>query len=130
MSWLHTDQSKQTAAREHTRNGWNCIQSGINLEDTCVGDGSFRVLSGSHLLHAEAPWVGDKKNWYKLSGEEVKWYMDKGCTDLSITCTKGSMVLWDSRAIHASTNVMKGREFPRFRYTCFFLQDTSRPLGQ
>ncbi|CAN0582345.1 unnamed protein product [Laminaria digitata] len=29
------------------------------------------------------------------------------------------MVLWDSRTIHASTNVIKGREFPRFRYTVF-----------
>lgn len=62
------------------------------------------MLSGSHLLHAEAPWEGTSKDWYKLTVEDRQWYVEKGCVDIKVTCEKGGVVLWDSRVIHANTN--------------------------
>ncbi|CAM9106687.1 unnamed protein product, partial [Ectocarpus sp. 13 AM-2016] len=118
-SWLHTDQSKETVGKVPTMHGWQCIQGGVNLEASGEGDGCFRVLSGSHLLHAAAPWVGTSKDWYKLSESDFKWYQEQGCVDLLVTAPKGSITLWDSRVIHANTNLVRGREHPRFRYTTF-----------
>lgn len=91
----------------------------MNLEASERGDGCFRVLSGSHLLHEAAPWVGTPKDWYKLSESDVAWYKGRGCVDRLISAPKGSIVLWDSRAIHANTKPAKGRESARFRYTAF-----------
>ncbi|CAN0320047.1 unnamed protein product, partial [Pylaiella littoralis] len=114
-SWLHCDQSKMTVDKVPTVHGWQCIQGGVNLEASGQGDGCFRVLSGSHMLHATAPWVGTSKDWYKLSVEDVAWYKGQGCVDTLVTCPKGGLVLWDSRAIHANTKPGN----PGFRYTTF-----------
>ena len=119
-SWFHTDQAKSTAFNVPSVNGWNCIQSGVNLEHSSEGDARFRVLSGSHLLHSSAPWNGDNKDWYKLSKDDIDWYISNGCVDMQISCPKGGMVLWDSRAIHCSTNASKDRiNKGRFRFTVF-----------
>lgn len=126
-SWLHCDQSKSTVKKVPSVNGWQSIQSGVNLEDSTVNDGCFRVMPGSHLLHASSPWEGTTKDWYKLSEPEISWYKSQGCVDMKISCPKGGMVLWDSRAIHASTNPVKGRENPgRFRYTVFVCMNPRR----
>ncbi len=120
-SWLHCDQSKETVHKVPTRNGFQCIQGGVNLEDSGEGDGCFRVLSGSHKLHASSPWEGKKnKDWYKMSDSDLEWYGSRGCVDTKVTCPKGGTVLWDSRTVHASTNSVRGRPNPgRFRYTVF-----------
>ncbi|CAM9177576.1 unnamed protein product [Ectocarpus sp. 13 AM-2016] len=118
--WLHCDQSKQTVGKVPTVNGWQCIQGGVNLEASDEGDACFRVLSGSHTLHASAPWQGTSKDYYALADSEIDWYKSQGCVDTKVTCPKGGMVLWDSRAIHSNTNPVKGRNNPgRFRYTLF-----------
>lgn len=118
-SWLHCDQSKKTVDKVPTRHEWQCIQGAVNLEASGRGDGCFRVLSGSHLLHAAAPWVGTGKDWYKLSADDITFYKGQGCVDTLVTCPKGGMVLWDSRAVHANTKPVRDRQFPRFRYTNF-----------
>lgn len=73
------------------------------------------------MLHAAAPWVGTSKDWYKLSAEEIAWYRERGCVDTLSTCPKGGVVLWDSRAIHANTKPVRGREYP-----CLY--DAAQPL--
>lgn len=120
-SGLHCDQSKSTVGKVPSVRGWQSIQGGVNLEASEEGDGCFRVLSGSHLLHAKAPWEGGSiKDYYKLSDTDLEWYMGQGCVDTKVTCPKGGMVLWDSRAIHSSTSPVKGRgNRGRFRMTTF-----------
>lgn len=57
-------------------------------------------MEGSHLLH-ESFW--DKhphalKDWRKIEEKELEHY--EMCPERRIACTKGDMVLWDSRTVH------------------------------
>lgn len=78
-------------------------------------------------MHANAQWEGTSKDWYKLSDSELNRYIDNGCIDTKVTCPKGGMVLWDSRAIHGSTDAVKNRmKSGRFGYTCFVCMNPRR----
>ena len=119
--WLHSDQS-------FLRNGRECIQSWVTANDVEEGDATLIFLQGSHKFHKafKRQFVTNeklfKKDWYKLSDEQIKWYLDKGCELVCIKCPKGSLVLWDSRLIHAGTESVKNCANPKIRcvaYLCF-----------
>lgn len=125
--WLHLDQSP-------TRNGFECVQGWVTPCRVEDGDASLTVLSGSHKLHgqfAEAfnlkvrpeddAKVRAKKraDWYALTPEQVQWYKDKGCQQVTITCPKGSMVLWESRTVHAGKGPVQGRARPKNRMVAY-----------
>ena len=117
--WLHLDQSPH-------RSDLECIQSWVTAEDVGPGDGTLTVLKGSHLLHGQfAKQFGldqDKKHrldWLKLEPEHVQWYKDHGCEQTAVECPKGSMVLWDSRTVHAGRSPLKGRSVPRNRIVAY-----------
>jgi len=107
-NWLHLDKGWGTVKWKR-----NAIQSWVTAFDIDEGDGTLQVLAGSHKFHkAFARAFGHeqhKKNWYKLTEEEVQWYLGKGCRLVNITCKAGSQVLWDSRTVHAGRAPLKGR---------------------
>lgn len=116
--WLHTDQA-------YARNSFEGVQSWLTAHDVEEGDATLHVLDRSHIHHGEfARAFNEKgtKDWFKLTEEHTKWYEAKGCKLRQITCPKGSMVLWDSRTVHAGKGPTKGRNRPdRFRrvvYVC------------
>ena len=123
-SWYHTDQSYMNPYELS-------VQSWLTAYDVNPGDSTLTVFEGSHRFHAEFQahfGVTDKSNWFKLNPEHEQFYLDKGCVKTRIICPAGSMVLWDSRTIHCSTNPSKHREFPNYRlisYVCYKPRDNS-----
>lgn len=116
--WLHCDQS-------FVGSKFECVQSWVTGLDVNQGDATLTFLEGSHSHHAE---FGEEHNliskddWHKLSEEEMKWYAKKGCKKRNILCPKGSLVLWDSRTIHAGKEALKDRQEQNFRcvvYLCY-----------
>ncbi len=117
-TWFHTDQS-------FDRNDFECIQSWVTALDVNKGDATLAVLEGSNRFHGEFKEKYSPKSngdWYKLSADEQRFYIEKGCKHVRIECKKGDMVFWDSRTIHCGTEPLKTRENPHFRaviYVCY-----------
>jgi len=115
--WFHCDQS-------FTRNDFECIQSWVTAYDVNPGDATLAFLEKSHKYHKDFgkhKKITDKKDWYKLNENEVKYFIDKGCKKSYIKCPAGSIVFWDSRTIHCGRECMKEKENPNFRlvsYVC------------
>ena len=116
---LHLDQSPH-------RNGMECVQSWLTALDIGHGDGTLILLEGSHKLHgAFAKHFGldkDKryrKDWFKLEQKHIDWYKAQGCKQISIECPKGSMVLWESRTVHAGRHAVMGRPVARNRMVAY-----------
>lgn len=124
--WLHLDQSP-------TRNGFECVQGWVTPCRVEEGDASLTVLRGSHKLHGEFAEAFNLKvrpeddakvrakkraDWYALTPEQVQWYKDK-CQQVTITCPKGSMVLWESRTVHAGKGPVQGRARPKNRMVAY-----------
>ncbi len=121
-TWYHTDQ-------RFSDSSFSCVQGWVTALDVRPGDATLTVLRGSHAHHAEfAQRFGHgalKKDWYKLaSQEELDFFIvEKGCRPVSIACPAGSLVLWDSRTMHAGQEpLIKERAEPNFReivYLCY-----------
>lgn len=121
--WYHTDQS-------YTRNDFECIQSWVTGLDVMDGDATLGFMEGSNKYHKDFKdkfGISNPSDWYKLSSEEEKFYVDKGCKYQRIKCPRGSMVFWDSRTIHCGVNPVKGRDQENMRaiiYVCYQPRDT------
>lgn len=113
--WLHCDQGKK-------RKGRVCVQGQVNLYPVNEGDATLTILEGSHLFHEE--FFKDKKvdiDWYMLDENDIDWYLKKGCKKKLVKAPVGSLILWDSRTIHAGHEPIKGRKEENFRmviYVC------------
>jgi hypothetical protein len=117
--WLHLDQSPN-------RSDFECVQGWATGHAVEKGDGTLTVLEGSHLLHGEFSkhfGLNDdkkyRKDWFKLEQTHVDWYLAQGCTQRFVTCPKGSLVLWDSRTVHAGRAPVKGRMNPKNRIVAY-----------
>lgn len=116
--WLHVDQS-------YTRNGFECVQGFISAWDIEEKDASFTFLEKSHLYHSDfkdAFGVTNKTDWYKLNAAEMKFYAGKNCIQKAVKCSAGSLVLWDSRLVHAGIEPQKGRKTPKMRHVIYVCQ--------
>jgi ectoine hydroxylase-related dioxygenase (phytanoyl-CoA dioxygenase family) len=119
--WLHVDQS-------YTNNNLQSIQSWVTAKDVEKGDATLTFLHKSHRYHSKFAKkfnITDKSDWYKLDEKEINYYLDKGCEQKSIYCPKGSLVMFDSRTVHAGQNPIKGRDNPNTRsvvYLCYTLR--------
>ena len=69
-------------------NDFEMVQSWVTANPIKVGDGTLRVIQGSHKFHAEfrEAFKGqiphEDKNWHVLTEEQVQWLKDRGCRDL------------------------------------------------
>ena len=129
--WYHCDQSFK-------RNDFECVQSFISGEDINEGDATLRVLEKSHLYHKKFSKhfdITSEKNsggdWYKLSDtndDQLNYYLEKGCKEVCIKCSAGSMVFWDSRTIHYGQEPLQDRENINTRYVVYLCY-TPRDFG-
>lgn len=129
-AWLHTDQS-------YTNNDFMCVQSWVTCLDVAEKDATLFLLESSNSLHKKCAdkfdirsKKGSKTDWYPLSDEETRFYLDEGCKPVRIQCAKGDMVFWDSRTIHCACEAVKGREEPNFRgvvYLCYMPRKGAKP---
>ena len=116
--WYHTDQS-------YLRPEFECIQSWITGLDVNEGDATLGIMESSNKYHKEFRekfGITNKADWYKLTEDEMKFYLDKGCNYKRIICPKGSMVFWDSRTIHCGVGPIKNRKNNDMRaviYLCY-----------
>ena len=108
---LHCDQ-------RFNMNSFECVQTWLNANPTDVGDGTLRILQGSHLLHGEFRKAFEGKitnpdeDWHVLTEEQIQWYKDHGCQDMCIVCPAGSQVCWDSRTIHCGMAPLRTKDMP------------------
>ena len=107
---MHCDQ-------RFNKNDFECVQSWITANAVNVGDGTLRILQGSHLLHGEFRKVFQDVlplniDWHVLTQEQIQWYKDKGCQDICIICPAGSQVCWDSRTIHCGMAALHTKDLP------------------
>jgi ectoine hydroxylase-related dioxygenase (phytanoyl-CoA dioxygenase family) len=94
--WFHVDHS-------YTRPEFECIQGWVTGTDVAKGDATLVVLAKSHKLHShfqDAFNITDTKNQYNLSDKELNFYLENSCKMKKIRCSKGSLVIWDSRVVH------------------------------
>ncbi len=107
--WFHTDQSSE-------KKGLHCIQGMINLYDVTKGDGTLSILTGSNNLHEHfftEKNITEKSDWYKISDQDLQWFIDKGCQWKNVLAPAGSMILWDSRTFQLKEirTFLPGRHF-------------------
>ncbi len=126
--WLHCDQS-------FTRNNFECVQSWLTGYDVNEDDATLLIIENSHKYHEEFKNhfnVDRKDDWYQLNDDHIKFYIDKGCKLVRISCPAGSMVLWDSRTIHCGVEPIKGRNQSNFRnvsYICMMPRKLATPAN-
>jgi hypothetical protein len=119
----HIDQSLQV-------NDLQCYQSWVTANPVREGDATLLVYKGSHLLHEEfAEYVAatgmqsnePERDWYQLNAEQEQWYASR-CQRVKVTCPAGSLVVWDSRAVHMGVQASQERSVPNLRnvaYLCY-----------
>lgn len=105
-TWLHTDQS-------YLRPTYECVQAWVTARDVNEGDATLAFIPGSHKLHnlfAGHFGVQSKQDWFKLSLAQQQWYIEQAGSEVQyIKCTRGCMVLWDSRTIHSGQEALRDR---------------------
>ena len=116
--WFHTDQSAFKPNK-------CCIQGMVNLYDVDIGDGTLAVLKGSNNYHQdffnefENKKSEAKDDWYKISDNDLEWFINKGCSWSNVLAPAGSMILWDSRTFHMAIEPQKNRPNPHFRFVIY-----------
>ena len=116
IEWHHMDQST-------LRPEFECVQGFVDINGTNFEDGCLVVRNKSHLYFSEYAkhfGVQEKSDWVKLSMDHNSWFDSKGCTSVRVTSPPGSLVLWDSRTVHANSTALKSRNKPdRFRFVVY-----------
>lgn len=123
-SWAHCDTPYDHDATEEQilkKKTDPVYQSWITPLDVEEGDATLAVMIGSHHYHQDlANKFSLKKDTWKLSEEQLKYLDEKGCTWEFVKCKAGSMVIWDSRAVHYGSQPVKKRAQQTTRM-CFYV---------
>ena len=106
------NQMRLHCEQRYSMNDFEMVQSWVTANAIKVGDGTLRVIVGSHKLHAEfrnAFRTGkvNSRNWHSLTEHQIDWLIKRGCRDILIVAPSGSQV-----RIRKNTDVL------RFLYTC------------
>jgi ectoine hydroxylase-related dioxygenase (phytanoyl-CoA dioxygenase family) len=104
LEWHHMDQRKT---------GLLCIQGFVNLEDTTDEDGCLIVRPKSHQFHtAFMDEFGEEfvSDWIKLGKKHLEWFDKRELKPIRVAAPKGSIVLWDSRVVHANATAVRNRK--------------------
>ena len=126
--WHHIDQGAG-------KQGLQCVQGFVNLIEGTSEDGCLIVRPRSHLYHQafHETFPGHQADWVLLTDQEKAWYdaiaaqspnsmFDfHGCAPIRVAAPAGSLVLWDSRTVHANATALAQRSIPKFRvviYVC------------
>jgi len=100
-SWFHFDQSP-------IKDGFHCVQGFINLQDTSENDGCLMIYPKSNNYHKkffEEKNLKFENDWYAFNetNKGNEWMKSHGLKPIKVTAPKGSLVLWDSRTVHCSS---------------------------
>jgi hypothetical protein len=126
--WLHTDQGPEGIPAGHCT---DIAQGLVSLYDATSQDATLVVLTESHKHWREfftafpdvAPGNKAKENWHKLTKpEHLAFFEARGCKELAVPMSAGSLVLWNSRTMHCGREPLVGRPVPKNRivgYVCY-----------
>ena len=108
--------------QRYSMNDFEMVQSWVTANAIKVGDGTLRVIVGSHKLHAEfknAFRTGkvNSRNWHSLTEHQIDWLIKRGCRDLRIVAPSGSQVLWDSRTVHCGQKALSTEDLSGGKYS-------------
>ena len=113
---LYTGKKNLHCDQRFSMNKFQCFQSWVTANPIVAGDGTLRILEGSHILHEKFSKTfnlgNKKKDWHMLTEEQIQWYKDQGCKDRCIVCPAGAQVCWDSRLIHCGIPAVKSSDLP------------------
>jgi hypothetical protein len=123
-SWLHTDQKIVPVKLDKVYTSkYYSIQGAVNLEESDDNDAGFFVGEGSHLLHTKMfknNKIIPKENWYLITKNDLDYLQENNIKFYKVNATKGSLILFDSRAIHSGFPHQNNRKDPdRFRYVIY-----------
>lgn len=115
-SGLHTDQSPLCSDQR-------CVQGSVTALPIGPGNGTLTFLRGSHLHHSRLRVEGleakQRGNWWPLTSEQREEFRALGCEQCDVVCPAGSLVLWDSRTVHAGKRPDADAPVPRLRCVIF-----------
>ncbi|KAH9496514.1 hypothetical protein Btru_043246 [Bulinus truncatus] len=110
--WLHVD---QCAARV----GLHAYQGAVYLETADADDWTFEVLEGSHEHLQDFYAQNDKARirsvntgLWRMRDDDLEWYRKLGCERKRVPVKAGSLLMWDSRLVHANARPIQGRKNP------------------
>ena len=107
--WFHSDQN-------YDDKNFKYVQSWVTAYDVDSDDATLAVLEGSHNFFDEfATFFKINKKLVGFNHEHLKFFNDKGCYEVKISCPKGSIVLWEGRTIHYGAEPMSTRLQPNIR---------------
>ena len=115
--WLHVDQGASRA-------GLHAYQGAVYLETADIDDWTFEVMEGSHKYleqfyqqNERAALKSSFNQLWMLGKDDISWFKSQGCVMRRVAAKAGSLVLWDSRLVHANARPVKGRSH-RDRWRC------------
>jgi len=123
-TWHHIDQGSHPG-------GFQSVQGFINLIETTEEDGCLVVYPYSHLLHAQfhQQFPTFTGNWCMLENQHKQWFQNKGCLPIRVAAPAGSLVLWDSRVVHANATAVVQRKKPHLFRMVVYVCMTPRILA-
>nr|BDT63041.1 MAG: scv136-like protein [Trachysalambria curvirostris nimavirus] len=86
-------------------------RSWITARDIRPGDYSNSIFVGSHRINSKFSEDGSG------APQGIHFY-EKRCKHIRITCSAGSLVVWDSRLLHSDLAPLRGRKRPNHRVAC------------
>lgn len=102
----------------------------ILLDDVDMDDHGFVYMSKSHKyhdrffdkhpkgsLHFES--TTDSTGTVQLTFDEMEYFEKRGCHWRKVVAPKDSVIVWDTRLIHCTSNPRKGRLNPQNRYLIY-----------
>jgi len=119
--WWHTDQGPAPTGLKHAGGGEPdyCVQGQVVLNGARSCDATLGILDGSHLHWREFfetfPAKDPRADWQQLDSANpahVEFFTSRGCAVVRVAAPEGSMVLWDSRAMHCGVEPERGRPAP------------------
>ena len=116
-NWYHYDQKLKNTEFES-------IQSWLSVTKTNHDDATLAVMVYSNLLHSQCRKlfsIQDKDDFVMMK-DYVREFTERGCIEHRMSCSKGSLVLWDSRTLHYGALPLRNREEQNFRcviYLCY-----------
>lgn len=117
--WYHSDQ-------RFSNNNLHTIQGFINCYDIEEGDGTLTVLESSNKYHKtfaeKFGMTNHSSDWYRLKDNEIDFYNNLGCQKIYVKAKAGSLVLWDSRTIHAGSGPLQDRAKQNTRLVVYVCQ--------
>lgn len=109
--WFHLDQTVLKTEAD----GYQGLITGLDVRP---GDATFVYYPDSHKLVGELTdrfGVRTESDWYPLTPEENDFYRSKCGEPIQLTCSAGSLVIWDSRLVHCNKVPDQIRSEPNYR---------------